>query len=626
MHTVDVIPLVRLPWNAASTFTYSVPATLHTPKLGAWVWVPFRTRMVRAVIANLRRGPSTLTRILPLERVSSLHPLPPLFVQFLLQVAMFTLNHPARFLSFTMAKQASDRNKSLKQKKCFIPLKNKTSFVWWSDDATHERLICKRIQKFNRGHHLILAPTIESAERLYTLASHYRPSPILVSPSAPSASRAHAISAALNSTPNVFIGTRASLFLPFSHLQAITMDEEEHWAYRQESPPPRYHARTLVHFLSETHHTDLCLVAHIPSIDSYHAFHPAPPRIISLPSLELIDLTTIRKFDYPLAPDVLKRIIDFARTDRPALIITTERGYAPLLQCEDCYYLFRCHKCRQVLSRESKELPSLHCNRCGDEELIPPFCPSCQGVRLNSRGFGPGRLIEYLAREGIAASESRTTGSPRGKPREENISFTQDEKARYRKGNEQIKNNVICIVTTVHRTIPNLSYCLVICSHVDALLARPSYTASFDAFHSLSRFQFLAKKHHAPFIVQTAIPDHPLFVALGAHTKKFYEEELSLRRTLSYPPFTRLISITIPAEKSRIDIDALRNHLTERLMAYCIEILPSPRTYRRKKRIHAFTLRIPASLLSHQHWYTIASEIKSLLPTEAIVEVDPDRI
>ena len=599
---VNVIPYARLPWNAPYFFSYLIPSSLPTLHIGAWVSIPFRNATLHGLVVSINAAHETKMPLKPLYGLVPYMPVGKPFVRLISAVAQDTLNHPSRFLKLAHIRSPEPFMSTVKSRSFYRrKRKDKPILVWWSREFVRNKYIIERAHAFMSAQHLILAPTNERIFEIIDLLNKNKIDAVSFTSRTSQKEIATLVLRTLSGAPCVVVGTRAALFLPFARLCAITIDDEEHPAFTQTAPPPRYHLHRIVEFMRALYQAEVLTLSACPS---FAAFHKSDIRERPLQgnetAVDIIDCSKNNLTLNPLHPQVLDRMRSILQNKKNALIITAQSGYASFLKCNECHYIFRCPACAHLLSRETAESDELICVRCGYREAIPPFCPHCNGLFLRFTGFGPARIIEYLR------SQSIPSGDLKSALREPS-----------------------CVVGKVNDTIHGLHrpIGMVALINTDVLLARPWFTATERTFQELTKWRMLSKRYHATFCIQTSVPDHPVCAALLGDTISFYNEELKLRKKLSYPPFARIIHIIIPLphphaeSKLKPQIDAL----VKNVKACGFSSTPLIFVYRRKIKSMAFSIRGDESG-NQKNYDHIFQLLKSELPARAVIDVDPDSL
>ncbi len=596
----DVIPRVRLPWNAPYFFSYLLPPSMPALQIGEWVSVPFRNATVHGLVASLH-APREMK--MPLKSLLCKAPYVPVgkpFLRFISAAAEDTLNHPSRFLNLAhirrpeQYKMPARHGFSSRQEAT-----GKPKLAWWNQEAVRNNHIIERAQAFRGGTHLILVPTNERIIEVIELLGKLKVEAICVSSRTSQKEIATLVPRILAGDPCAVIGTRSALFLPFARLHALTIDDEEHPSFTQTTPPPRYHMHRIIELMRIFYQADVLTLSASPSFAAFHASDICErPREGGETAVEIVDCSRSSLTLNPLHPQVLDRIKSVLQSKKNAFILTAQTGYASFLKCHECQYLFKCPTCAHLLSRETALSGEVVCTRCGYREAIPPLCPHCNGLFLRYTGFGPARIIEYLKSQGIPTEDLKSAA---GEP--------------------------ACRVGKVNDTIYGSGHPagLVALISADALLARPWFTATERTFQEMTKWRILSQRIHATFCVQTSVPDHPIFSALTGDAIGFYREELTLRKKLSYPPFARVIRIIIPlphrnaALKLKPQIDAL----IKKINASGCTNTPLVFVYRRKVKSMAFSLRGEENT-DKKNYHRILQLLKNELPARAVIDVDPD--
>ena|GEM_PF-5827159 len=599
---VNVIPYARLPWNAPYLFSYLLPSPLPALQIGAWVSIPFRNATLHGLVVSINASSEIKT---PLKQLYGLVPYLPVgnsFIRFISAVAQDTLNHPSRFLKLAHIRsperymRPAQRRYSFRQEKIDKPV-----LVWWSQESVRNKYIIERAQAFMSGPHLILAPTNERIFEVIDLLGKNKIDAVSLTSRTSQKEIAALVSRILSGDPCIIVGTRAALFLPFARLHAITIDDEEHPAFTQTAPPPRYHLHRIIALMRSLYQAEVLTLSACPSFAAFYKSDIRErPHQGNGTSIDIIDCSKSNLTLDPLHPQVLDRIKGLLRNKKNTLIITALSGYASFLKCHECHYIFKCPACAHLLSRETALSGEVVCTRCGYREVIPPFCPHCNGLFLRFTGFGPARIIEYLK------SHSIPSGDLKSALREPS-----------------------CVVGKVNDTISSSHHPIgmVALTSADMLLARPWFTATERTFQELTKWRMLCKRFRAAFCVQTSVPDHPVFAALLGDTNRFYNEELKLRKKLSYPPFARIIHIIIPLphRNAELKLRPQIDKLVIKINANGFSSTPLIFVYRRKIKSMAFSIRGDENGNQNSH-AELFQLLKNELPARAVIDVDPDSL
>ena len=205
----------------------------------------------------------------------------------------------------------------------------------------------------------------------------------------------------------IVVGARSSLFLPFTDLGLILVDEEHDPSYKQHDPAPRYHARDMAIVLGNMMQAKVLLGSATPSMESlFNAAQGKYGRVdlldrygdVAMPEIVRVDLREARK-RHRLKGHFTQELIDLiaqaiARGEQ-AILFQNRRGYVPVWQCEQCGWVPECVHCDVSLTYH-KAKHHLHCHYCGRTYDPPTRCGDCGSARLRMLGFGTEKLEEEI--------------------------------------------------------------------------------------------------------------------------------------------------------------------------------------------------------------------------------------
>ena len=200
---------------------------------------------------------------------------------------------------------------------------------------------------------------------------------------------------------NIVIGTRSAVFMPFSNIGLILMDEEHDSSYKQDNNP-RYHTRDIVLQRSKNHHCKVVLASATPSLDSYaRAFKKKYHLVelknrvhVSMPAIRLIDMKN-ESVQFGLSQSLIQAIQLRLERKEQVILLLNRRGYLPILRCMDCNHIISCPDCGLALSYHKKE-NRLVCHCCGNSYSYQEECPNCHGHSFYNSSMGTEKLEEHL--------------------------------------------------------------------------------------------------------------------------------------------------------------------------------------------------------------------------------------
>lgn len=362
--------------------------------------------------------------------------------------------------------------------------------------------------------------------------------------------------------PCVVIGARSSLFLPYSNLGLVIVDEEHETSYKQSDPAPRYNGRDVAMVLARMHGAKTLLGSATPAIDTYYKALNGRYGLVeltvrygnaTLPDIEIVDSLRARKrgemngiFTRSLASQVNEAVSD---GKGQAILFLNRRGFAPRAVCKMCGWTPKCDCCDVALTYH-RRIDKLVCHYCGNIYPLSTVCPACKEPGIEVVGYGTERVEDEL--------QSAFPGLP--------VLRMDLDTTRNKDGYSDIirdfsagKARILVGTQMVSKGLDFGNVRVVGIVDADMMLNMPDFRASERAFNMMEQLAGRAGRRdaHGRMIVQTRQPDHPVLGHLAAHDYRgFYSEEIMERERFLYPPFTRLICIYIKHRDAR-EVDAL---------------------------------------------------------------------
>jgi len=350
-------------------------------------------------------------------------------------------------------------------------------------------------------------------------------------------------------SPCVVIGARSSIFLPFSTLGLVIIDEEHEQSYKQYDPAPRYNARDSAIVLASMHGARTLLGSATPSIETYYKATEGKFGLVNLtkryndvplPHIDMIDMQHERK-SCNISGTFSLKTVSCARhtldTGNQVIFFQPRRGYSPLARCRQCAWTPRCNRCDVALTYH-RDINQLVCHYCGTSHELPRVCPQCKEPAIETIGYGTERVEDEVQNlfpdHSIARLDLDTT---RNKSSYEKIinDFSNH------------KNDILVGTQMVTKGLDFDGVTMVGVLNADMLVNYPDFRAGERAFNTLEQVAGRAgRRRDTPgrVIIQTSDPSNTLFTHLINHDYlSFYKEELEQRRQYFYPPFTRVIYV-----------------------------------------------------------------------------------
>jgi primosomal protein N' (replication factor Y) len=434
------------------------------------------------------------------------------------------------------------------------------------------------------------------------------------------------------------VGVRSAIFLPFSELGLLIVDEEHDASYKQNEPAPRYHGRDAAMFLAHLLGTDILLGSATPSVESYYKAKYGKWRLVNLrkrfggsqlPDIEYIDMKLAEKtlqVKLDFSNQVLEKLQLTKEGGKQSIVFQNRRGYAPYLQCKDCGWIAYCPNCDVSLTYHQTK-KKLSCHYCGHSDTIPKSCPACGSVQVQTIGYGTEKLEESLEQLlpdlKIARMDQDTTSSR--KSYEQMLS---------RMRTQELDTLVGTQMVTKGLDFENVTFVSVF--DIDRVLHYPDFRANERTFQLLTQISGRAGRRNQKglVMVQTYKPYHPIYsmVAKG-ELDLFYETEILHRKDFEFPPFARLVKITtrhkeqVTAGNAALELSRLLLPKLGPQMVFGPEVPPIARL--RNQYIFNVMLKIPISISASRAKEVLREEVnrlqasKEFSSTQWILDVDP---
>ena len=373
---------------------------------------------------------------------------------------------------------------------------------------------------------------------------------------------------AMRREARVILGARSAIFLPFSNLGLIIVDEEHEPSYKQQDPAPRYHARSAAIMMAHWYGAKVLLGTATPSIESYYNALTGKYGLVEmkerykglqLPQITMIDLQRQyhRKEMYGhFADPLVDRIREELSKGKQVILFQNRRGYAPVLQCTKCGEAPKCPNC-DVTMTYHKATNSLVCHYCGHSTRIPSKCPKCGG-EMRTQGFGTERLEEEI--KGLF---------PDARVARMDLDSTRKKDSYQRIIDDFAAHRVDILIGTqmVTKGLHFNDVSLVAVLQADSLLNTPDFRSYEQAFQMLEQVSGRAGRtgSQGEVMIQTFNPKNPVFEYLKAHDYEgLYSQQIADRELFKYPPYQRLIMLTL-RHRDLGRLDAAATLLQQRL-------------------------------------------------------------
>lgn len=374
----------------------------------------------------------------------------------------------------------------------------------------------------------------------------------------------------INTTDNyIVLGVRSSIFLPFTKLGLIIVDEEHESSYKQQDTNPRYNARDTAIVLARLFNSKVLLGSATPSVESYNNALTGKFGLvelkeryknIKLPAIEIVDTKELRRkkiMKSILSPPLIDKINSAITQNEQAILFQNRRGFAPIIECKVCSWTPQCQHCDVSLTYHKKQ-NILICHYCGATYSVPTICPECKTETMDTVGYGTERIEEevsqILPQAKIVRMDMDTTRTKRAF---NNII------SNFENG----KTNILIGTQMVTKGLDFENVSVVGIINADNLLNFPDFRAHERAFQLMTQVSGRAgrKNRQGLVVVQTSQPTHPIIKYVQENDYLgFFNNQLIERKLFKYPPFYRFIEIILRGKNDSI-LDAASKEIADDL-------------------------------------------------------------
>lgn len=376
---------------------------------------------------------------------------------------------------------------------------------------------------------------------------------------------------AKNGDIDIMIGPRSALFAPFDKLGLIIIDEEHESSYKSETVP-RYHARETAIERARMNNASVVLGSATPSLDSYYHAQEGDYEFLELtqrvqekplPACEVVDLREeLKQGNRSILSNKLQELMEDRLAKRQQMMLfINRRGVAGFVSCRSCGYVVKCSHCDVSLSQHNgygNRPGKMVCHYCGHEEPVPTVCPSCGSKYIS--GFKAGtEKIEMLVKERFPQAKVLRMDADTTKSKdsyEEILQSFANQEADILIGTQMIVKG---------HDFPNVTLVGILAA--DMSLHVSDFHAAERTFQLLTQAAGRAGRGCEPgdVVIQTYDPEHyAVATAKEQDYEAFYEQEITYRSLMSYPPISNLLVIMCASEQEKL-LHTMSDKLMERL-------------------------------------------------------------
>ena len=348
---------------------------------------------------------------------------------------------------------------------------------------------------------------------------------------------------------DVILGARSAVFLPFSRLGLVIVDEEHETSFKQQDPAPRYHARSAAIMLARMYEgAKVLLGTATPSMESYnnaltgkYGYVSLTTRYkdVALPDIHVVDIKDLyrrKMMRGPFSPELLDAMRAALKQHKQVILFQNRRGFAPMVECKVCGWVPKCKNCDVSLTYH-RSMNVLTCHYCGYTYAVPHQCPNCESTELLGRGYGTekieDRVRELFPEARIARMDLDTTRSAGAYQRI--IGDFSSGRTDILIGTQMISKGLDFSGVTVVGIL-----------NADTMLNYPDFRAYEHAYMMLTQVSGRAGRRgeRGLVILQTKSPDLPVIQqVVSGDFKTFASDLMEERRMFHYPPFYHLVYV-----------------------------------------------------------------------------------
>lgn len=375
----------------------------------------------------------------------------------------------------------------------------------------------------------------------------------------------------LSSEPyDVILGARSAVFLPFTRLGLVIVDEEHETSFKQQDPAPRYHARSTAIMLARMYEgAKVLLGTATPSMESYHnactgkyGYVQLTTRYkdVAMPEIRVVDTKDLyhrKMMRGAFSPDLLEAMRTALSNKKQVLLFQNRRGFAPMVECKVCGWVPKCKNCDVSLTYH-RSMNLLTCHYCGYTYPVPKQCPNCESTELLGRGYGTekieDRVRELFPEARIARMDLDTTRSAGAYGR-----IIDD----FSCG----RTDILIGTQMITKGLDFSGVTVVGILNADTMLNYPDFRAYEQAFQMLSQVSGRAgrRDERGLVILQTRSADLPVIQQVVAGDFQTFARDLLEERSMfRYPPFYHLVYVYLRHRNEQL-VDSAAIEMASRL-------------------------------------------------------------
>ena len=349
----------------------------------------------------------------------------------------------------------------------------------------------------------------------------------------------------------VLIGARSAMFLPFNDLGLVIVDEEHDSSYKQYEPAPRYNACDASIYLAHKCGAKVVLGTATPSVETYFNAKSGKYTLVEMdkrygevlmPEIRIADMRqndrkgSVRSFFSKMLLDAIGEAL---KNNEQVILFQNRRGFSLRLECPTCGWIPSCSHCDVSLVYH-KQTNSLRCHYCGYSIPVPAECPQCHNTYLKMRGFGTEKIEDELS---IIFPDARIDRL--------DLDSVSSGKSKYVDIINRFEDRNIDILVGTQMITKGLDFdnvSVVGIMSADNMISFPDFRAFERSFQQMTQVSGRAGRHNKQglVIIQTYNPTHQVIdYVVRNDYKAMYNNQINERRVFGYPPYSKLIYLTL---------------------------------------------------------------------------------
>lgn len=364
----------------------------------------------------------------------------------------------------------------------------------------------------------------------------------------------------------ILIGARSALFMPFTSLGVIIIDEFHESAYKSEKNP-KFNTIEVANFISRKREVSLVLGSATPSIEEYYKAINGQYKLLEInkrannkpmPKIEVVDMKDeLMIGNKSIFSSKLKLDMEEAVKNKNQIILfLNRRGYSNFVSCRKCGYVFTCENCDISLTYHKKSNTG-KCHYCGYEKEIPKECPECKSKYIKPFGIGTQKIEEEIK---SLFPNMRVLRLDRD---------TTSKKGSFDRILNSFKNKEADVLIGTQMLSKGLDFdnvTLVGILSADMILKFPDFRSAENTFQMITQVSGRAgrSEQEGKVILQTYDTEHyAIKHAINYDFKGFYQDEIKIRKLFDYAPFNNMLSVVLSGKNNKlVEINAKKMYDT----------------------------------------------------------------